>query len=200
MQVAQQIACVIEMRVFIGDYVREGGPLFFIRGPWDGEQRDAITSAVNFASERTMDQDAGFGIRQLVDIGERALSPGINDPTTAVQAIDLIHGLLGKLVEREIPSPFRDVDGTLALIFPRPDWGDYVALACDELRRAGGEQMQIQRRLRAMILDLSEAAPPERRPALVEQLQLLDQHLTEGFFGAERARAQTPSAKGQGPA
>ncbi len=52
-----------------------------------------------------MQQDQGFGLRQLVDVGVRALSPGLNDPTTAVQAIDQLHGLLRRLASKEMPSP-----------------------------------------------------------------------------------------------
>ena len=82
-----------------------------------------------------MTQDAAFGFRQLVDIGERALSPGTNDPTTAVQALDELHDLLRRLAVRSFPSPVRlDEDGLLLLVLPRPSWADYVALAPDEIR------------------------------------------------------------------
>lgn len=198
-EAARASGCVIELRACVGDFVREGAPLFIVRGSWDGSGEGALRASVNFASMRTMVQDAAFGFRELVDIAERALSPGINDPTTAVQAIDQLHGLLGLLVLRPIPSSRRDVDGKLAAILPRPGWSDYVALACDEIRRSGQGQIQVHRRLRAMLFDLLEVAPANRHAPLEEQIALLDRHLDEGFHGPELTRAATPSAQGQGP-
>ncbi len=197
---ARDAGCVIELRACVGDFVREGAPLFTVRGPWDGTAAGAIQASVGFGWERTMDQDAGFGFRQLVDIAQRALSPGINDPTTAVQAIDHVHGLLGRLVLRSMPSSLREVGGGAAVLLPRPGWSDYVTLACDEIRRAGEGQLQIQRRLRAMLIDLLEVAPADRRGPLEEQLALLDANLEPAFRGTELARAATPSAQGHGPA
>jgi uncharacterized membrane protein len=199
-RLASSKGCELTVVPRVGDPVVDGMPLLRSSVGLDEEATERAREAIDIAPERTMQQDVAFGLRQLVDIGDRALSPGVNDPTTAVQAIDFIHGLLGRLARREIPSPFRDVDGTLALILARPGWPDYVALACDELRHSGREQIQVQRRLRAMLLDLLEIAPPDRRQPLVEQLQLLDEYLPRGFQGAEIARARTPSAQGQGPA
>ncbi len=198
-EVARKCGCVIELRACLGDFVREDAALFVIRGTWDGSGEGALRDSVSFGTMRTMVQDAAFGFRELVDIGERALSPGINDPTTAVEAIDQLHSLLGLLVLRHIPSSHRDVDGELAAILPRPGWSDYVALACDEIRRSGRTQIQIQRRLRAMLLDLLEVAPGNRRGPLEEQLALLDADLEASFHGPEIGRAATPSAQGQGP-
>ena len=198
LRVAKETNCIIELRATVGDFVRDGSELFRIRGKWDGKWDKALQDSIGFGPERTMGQDAAFGFRQLVDIAERALSPGINDPTTAVQAIDHIHELLGLLSVRAIPSPPRDVDGKLALILPRPGWEEYVALGCDEIRRSGGDQMQIQRRLRAMLNDLLTIVPDQRRPPLEEQLKLLDAQLDGAFVGPERMRAATPSAQGQG--
>ncbi|MCC7362896.1 MAG: DUF2254 domain-containing protein [Dehalococcoidia bacterium] len=196
---ARETGCVVGLRACVGDFVREGAALFEIRGEWDGTGEASLQESVSFGPERTMEQDAAFGIRQLVDIADRALSPGVNDPTTAVQVIDHIHEILGHLVSRSIPGATREVDGSVVAILPRPGWDDYVALSCDEIRRAGRGQMQIQRRMRAMLVDLLTVAPPGRRGALEEQLALLDADLGDGFADVEAARATTPSAQGHGP-
>lgn len=193
---AAKQGCVIVLEHSIGDFVRKGSRLFSVYGQWDRESEADLMASVAFGLERTMHQDAAFGFRQLVDIAERALSPGINDPTTAVQVIDQLHALLGELVTRDIPSPNRKVDGTLAVVLPRPDWAAYVALACDEIRRAGEAQMQIQRRLRAMLKDLLEVAPESRCPPLREQVRLLDMALERAFAEVERRRAGAESAQG----
>ena len=121
-----------------------------------------------------MTQDPAFGFRQLVDIGQKALSPAVNDPTTAVQAIDLMHDLLRKLATRPFPRGQRcDENGDLRLMFPVMTWEAYVHLACDELRHYGAESLQVMRRLRAMLEDIRAVAPEDRRPVLETQLQLL---------------------------
>lgn len=193
---ASKQGCVIVLEHAVGDFVRDRARLFRIYGPWDRSAEADLVASVAFGLERTMQQDAAFGFRQLVDIAERALSPGINDPTTAVQVIDHLHGLLGDLVARDIPSPNRKVDGALAVVLPRPGWDTYVALACDEIRRAGESQMQIQRRLRAMLHDLLEVAPESRHGPMREQLRLLDMALERDFSSLERARAGAESAQG----
>ena len=125
----------------VGDFVPEGAPLLAI---WSrtGEPlpedlpAGRLAGTVEIGSERTMTQDAAFGFRQIVDIAAKALSPGVNDPTTAVQALHQIHDPLRRLPTRRVPSPFRlDERGEILLSLPRPGWPDYVARAIDEIRQ-----------------------------------------------------------------
>jgi uncharacterized membrane protein len=126
------------------------------------------------AGERTPEQDPAFGFRQLVDVAERALSPGINDPTTAVQVLDQIHDLLRALATRRFPSSARlDESGRLRLLLPRPSWSHYVHLAFDEIRHYGRDSIQVPRRIREAIDDLLTVAPLHRKAELQEQLHLL---------------------------
>jgi uncharacterized membrane protein len=121
-----------------------------------------------------MDQDPAFGFRQLVDIGSRALSPGINDPTTAHLVISEIHDLLRRLGVRRIPGPQRvDDEGELRLIVACHDWGDLVTLACNELRSFGHDSSQVVEALRRMLRDLDTVVPDSRRPAIRLQLARL---------------------------
>ncbi len=150
----------------LGEFVPQGGALLEVHG--EGRTDDeAICSHVHLGSERTMDEDVGFGLRQLVDIAERALSPGVNDPSTAVQVIDQLHDLLRRLATR--PLPPRQVvsdSGRLAVDVPQPGLDDYLALAVDEIAHWGGDVDRIRARLGVMLRDVLEAALPAHQPAV----------------------------------
>ena len=188
----------LELLGAIGDFVPAGAPLLWLGGSWDdravGEARDAI----GIADERTLDQDAAFGFRQLVDVALRALSPGTNDPTTAVQALDRLHGLLRHLSTREIPPRIRRDDaGAVRLVLPRPDWNDFVSLAVDEIRLAGEGQIQIARRLMYMLEDLLLVVEGERQAVLRRELDLVAAGASRAFSdAADSSVAVSPSARG----
>ncbi len=102
-----------------------------------------------------------------MDIAIRALSPAINDPTTAVQALDQIEDLLLRLGQRDLEiGRYRDGDGKLRLVVPFPTWDDLLRLAFDEICFYGATSVQVMRRMNALVADLSRAVPKERRPAL----------------------------------
>lgn len=122
-----------------------------------------------------MEQDLAFGFRQLVDIVERALSPSTNDPTTACQAIDMLHDLLRRLATRHLPTGNRvDLEGSLRLVLPQYGFADFVALTIEEIWRYGSDSVQIPERLRAMLVDLSSAALPEHLELLVRWTDALE--------------------------
>jgi uncharacterized membrane protein len=204
--VARADGLIVQLVPMVGDFVPTGAPLLRV---WfrdatradDGLQA-RLASTVEIGPERTMTQDAAFGFRQLVDVAERALSPGVNDPTTAVQALDQLHDLLRRLATRQIPSPVRiDEDGDVLLYLPRPGWADYVALALDEIRQYGVGSIQVVRRLRYLLLDLEAVAPAFRKAPISRQLRLLDAALPGSFtLHEDRQSASQPSASGQGPA
>jgi uncharacterized membrane protein len=163
---------VIEVVPRIGDFVPCGAPLFHVWGELPG---DELREHVALDIERTMQQDPAYGIRQLVDIAVRALSPSLNDPTTAVQVIDQLHDLLRRLSQRQLPARTRaDGDGALRLIVDRPDFGEYVRLALEEIRHHGASSVQVVRRTREALADCIRIAPPERRFVLREELGLLE--------------------------
>jgi uncharacterized membrane protein len=202
-QALMRLACerdvVIAIEPLVGDFLPRGAPLFKVwgRAKLDLEE---LREHVVVATERTPHQDPAFGFRQLVDVAERALSPGINDPSTAVQALDQLHDLLRTLVRRPFPSPHRvDGNGRLRLILPRPDWEAYVRLGLDEIRQYGEGSLQVSRRLRAILQDLLSMAPGPRRAVLEEQLALLEEATRRGFSTrTEQRLAQRPSTQGHG--
>jgi uncharacterized membrane protein len=203
---AREHDLTVDFLHLVGDFVPHGAPLLAVWSRSAGAPpaelpTDQLASTVEIGLERTMTQDIAFGFRQIVDIAERALSPGINDPTTALQGLDQLHDLLRLLAVRRIPSPVRlDEDGAILLRVPRPDWGDYVALAIDEIRQYGSGSIQITRRLRSLLLDLQAVAPTSRQGPISRQLRLLEAGLAQAFVLEEdRWSAAQPSASGQGP-
>jgi uncharacterized membrane protein len=188
----------LEVLAAVGDFVPSGAPLMQLWGTWDRAAVDAARDAVGIGSERTLEQDAAFGLRQLVDVAVRALSPGTNDPTTAVQSVDRIHDMLRRLAVRQIPSPYRvDEDGRLRLILPRPSWEEYVHLGVDEIRIAGEGQLQVGRRLRQLLEDIASVAPDDRLPVLRHELARLEAGVERSFADAgDRDAAFGPVRRG----
>ncbi|MBF4160147.1 DUF2254 domain-containing protein [Nocardioides acrostichi] len=163
----------------LGTFVVEGSPVALVHAPeLEAEARDqvdrSVCSALELAQERTLRQDVSFGLRRLVDIAERALSPGVNDPTTAVQAIDQLHDLLRRMAVVDPTSPhLHDEDGVLRLVTRPFSFGDYLDLAVDEVAHWGRDSIQIPRRLTAMLDELEAAAIPAHRDAVrAKQVEL----------------------------
>jgi uncharacterized membrane protein len=172
---AAEHGCVLRLAVRIGDYLPEGGDLFQIQGGPDRENQDqdderewrtALGHHIAFDTERTMEQDAAFGFRQLADIALQALSPAVNAPTTAAQVIDELHDLLRRLVTGPPPGGCYHDDGELRLIVPQYDVAGYLRLAIEEIWHYGHDSPQIPGRLRRMLDDLHAVARPEYRPAV----------------------------------
>lgn len=179
----------------IGAFVPRGAPLFEVEGGGDLDE-DQILRGVLIERERSTRQDVAFGFRQLVDIAERALSPGVNDPTTAVQCLDQLHDLLRQLAERPYPTGVHlDDDGQTRLVVASPSWEDHVALALDEIRHWGAGSLQVHRRIRSLLLDLLEVVGPDRRRPLEQQLALLDAR-TEDLPEVERPGAAEVEERG----
>ncbi|MEX1172766.1 MAG: DUF2254 domain-containing protein, partial [Chloroflexota bacterium] len=168
-RIAGDAQVVLEVVPIIGDFVPSGAPLVRVRGDGAVDADDA-RSAFALGSERSMDQDPAFGLRQLVDIAVRALSPGTNDPTTATMVIFRIHDLLGRLGRRAIPGPQRlGADGAVRLVIPVRTWDDHVKLATGEIIDYGGTSSQVVTALRTMLDDLEATVDEERRPVIRRQ-------------------------------
>ncbi len=186
---AQKSDCVIELVPQVGDFVTTGSPLFRIYGGNPDLVADALYQSVAVGQERTLQQDPTLAFRIMVDVASKALSPAINDPTTAVLALDQIHHLLRNVGGRCLDDErVRDATGRLRLIYRTPDWEAFVHLAITEIRHFGSESIQIARRLRAMLEDLVRCLPRERVSLLRQELQLLDRSI-ERFFPEPEDRA-----------
>jgi uncharacterized membrane protein len=173
---------VLAMAWAVGDTVVDGMPLLRVHGGARPISERKLRRLVTLGAERTFEQDPKYAIRLLVDIAIKALSPAINDPTTAVQALDQVEDLLLRLGRRSLSAGgSRDASGTLRLVFPVPSWEDFLVLAFDEIRFYGASSIQVMRRMRALLQALIEHVPPERREALERYLQRLDKGIRRAF-------------------
>jgi uncharacterized membrane protein len=193
---------MIEFVPQVGDFLAADEPLFRLYGGAISIDDRQLRAAVALGSERTLEQDPTFAFRILVDIAIKALSPAINDPTTAVLAIDQLHRLLRLVGLRHVSrEEIFDEAGELRLVFRTPNWEDFVHLACTEIRHCGAGSIQITRRMRSMLENLMQTLQPHRHPELRKQLELLDRAIEEHYaFAEDRALARMPDPQGLGGA
>jgi len=193
---------IIEFVPQTGDFVAVDEPLFRLYSGASAIDDKQLRAAVAIGSERTLDQDPTFAFRILVDIAIKALSPAINDPTTAVLAIDQLHRLLRMVGLRHVSrEEFHDADGELRLVFRTPNWEDFVHLACTEIRHCGAGSVQVMRRLRSMLGNLMDTLPQHRHAELRKQLDLLDREIEGHYqYAEDRALARIPDPQGLGGA
>jgi uncharacterized membrane protein len=197
---AEKARGVIEFAPQVGDFIGSGEPLFLLHDGADAIDERKLRASVVLGDERTMEQDPLFGFRILVDIAIKALSKAINDPTTAVLAIDQLHRLLRSAGRRNLRTDqILDQAGNLRVIFRTPKWEDFVHLAFSEIRFYGAENIQIARRLRAMIVNLTDTLPTQRHSALRKELELLDRTIEKLYILPEDLKlASIPDLQGLG--
>jgi uncharacterized membrane protein len=183
---AERADCVLEMVPQVGDFAAAGDPLFRVFQGGATLPAEALRQSVAVGQERTLEQDPAFAFRIIVDIASKGLSPAINDPTTAVLALDQIHHLLRNVGSRRLDDgQVCDAAGRLRLVYKTPDWEDYVYLAVTEIRQFGGGSIQITRRLRAMLENLIQTLPAERTELLRQELKLLHRAAVRFFTEPE---------------
>lgn len=159
---------VLRMERGVGEFVIADMPLLSVAGDDPGaDVLAALEAAYVIDRQRSIEQDAGFGIRQLVDVALKALSPGINDTTTAVVCIDYLTAILVRVGERSIPSPYRYDAGVLRVIARGPDFATLLADAFDQIRRTGESNLTVLARLIGALALLADVTrDPARRRAL----------------------------------
>ena len=202
LRLAEQTGGFVEVVPMVGEYLSPGRVVLRV-----GHGRAAADPALArrvfvLARQRTIDQDPAFAIRMLVDIAIRALSPAVNDPTTAVQSLDRIEALLVELAPRHPgPSFVVDAGGTPRALVPAPRWADYVELGLVEIRRYGHESPQIVRRLTSLYDRLGEVADAGEQSRLELERRLLREAVARAFpDDEERALVERPDRLGLGGA
>ena len=139
------------------------------------ELRDTIASAIHTGPERTAAQDVAFGLRQLTDVTAKALSPGINDPTTAIHALGHASALLSELVDRDLgPRLLGDDDGDnrIRVVLHRPSFADLLDLAVAQPRRYGAADPAVLARLFQLLREVAwNATDQDQRRCIAEQLE-----------------------------
>jgi uncharacterized membrane protein len=197
---AESSNCVLALVPQVGDFIAAGDPLFRIFDGGEDLSADTLRNSVAIGQERTLEQDPTYAFRIIVDIASKALSPAINDPTTAVLAIDQIHHLLRTVGSRNLGDG-READsrGELRLVYRTPNWEDFVLLAVTEIRHYGRDSIQIMRRLRAMLDNLIETLPEKRAPMLRLELSLLEASAKRIFLDLyDQELAETGDLQGIG--
>lgn len=197
---ASRAQCVIEVVPQVGDFVTVGDPIFRAYGADPAISSADLLKHVVLERERMLDQDPGFAFRIIVDIASKALSPAINDPTTAVLALDQIYNLLREVGLRQLDTGLvHDAAGRLRLVYRTPDWEDFVGLAVTEIRQYGATSTQVVRRMRAMFEDLIPLLPSQRARVLRQELELLESTVECGFsMPQDRKRAGCADLQGLG--
>ncbi|MET4648258.1 putative membrane protein [Streptomyces atratus] len=171
-RVARRQEVVLRLIPRIGDFVVPGTPVLAVHGGALSQRMPRYTISVGV--ERTPQQDLAFGLRQLSDIALRALSPAVNDPTTAVQCLDRIVQLLTAMVHLPLGAvQHRDGAGAVRLVQDGPEWTELVDLAFEEIRWCATRSPQVSRRMLAGMDDVVALAPEDRKGALVRHRELL---------------------------
>jgi uncharacterized membrane protein len=199
-ELARRSGAVVEVLVAVGDTLFDSAPLCHVHGARRPIDDELLRGVFSLGEQRTFDQDPKYAIRLLVDIAIKALSPAVNDPTTAVQALDQIGDLLLRLSRRQLEiGAFSDQAGVVRVLIQFPLWEDFLRLAFGEIRSYGATSVQVMRRMNALIQDLTAAVPSERRGALREWSARLKSSIDSSFsIDDDRREAATPDRQGFG--
>ena len=200
---AREHQCLIVICHRVGDFVPAcaklietyGGTAAGIRA--EGRLRKMLV----LGDERTIEQDPAFAIRIMVDIAEKALSPAVNDPTTAVQVLNHLSDVLRLIGTTDFSrSRWRPDNATrTGLVIPAHSWEDYLMLGVTEIREYGSTAIQVMRRMRAMLEELRDEVRAEHRPAVEEELARLEMTVARTFADSvDLDRANTADPQGIG--
>lgn len=193
--------CLLVFRHTVGDFVPVGAAILEAHGadlPHTVTRR--LAGLVALGVERTIEQDPTFAIRIMVDVATRALSPAVNDPTTAVQVLDHLGETLRMMGTAPSPASVAPREAlTTGVVMPVREWPEILSLAVTEIREYGGTSIQVVRRLRALLEELGELVAPERRTAVEDELRRLDATVATRFAGSvDLDRAVSADAQGIG--
>ena len=200
---ARERDCLIVVRPAVGDFVSQGAALFEVygAGPLDDATAARLLSMIVLGVERTIEQDPAFAIRVMVDIAIRALSPAVNDPTTAVQVINHLGDLLHRIGATDFRAEPARSAGTGRVLVAVRGWEEYLALGVTEIRAYGASSVQVARRLRAMLEELHGAVLPEYRASVEDELARLDAAVALALSSSpDFDRARTADRQGLGGA
>ena len=189
LRLAEQTGGFVDVVPVVGEYLASGRVVLRISGAREDAEPRLVRRVFVLARQRTVDQDPAFVLRMLVDIAIRALSPAVNDPTTAVQVLDRVETLLVELAGRHPgPSIVVDDDGRARARVTAPRWSAYVELGLMEIRRYGADSPQVVRRLTALYDRLGEVAGDGERGRVDLERRLLAEAVAAAFPDAEERR------------
>jgi uncharacterized membrane protein len=184
---AREHACLVVMRHSVGEFVEEGDLLFEVYGdpgPADAAERE-LRGLLALGLERTIEQDPAFALRVMVDVANKALSPAVNDPTTAVQVLDYLGDSLRVIGQADLSAPsWQTGAAKRGVVVPVRRWEDFLALGITEIREFGATSIQVMRRMRAVLEKLMKEVRPEHRAAVRAEIARLDATVAASFSGS----------------
>jgi uncharacterized membrane protein len=193
MDYARSQDAVLCMQRGIGDFAIAGAPLIWLAAykATDAKVDQVLNSLFVIDRHRTIEQDAAFGVRQIVDIALKALSPGVNDSTTAVTSIDYLTVIMTRLASRRLPSPYRYDGEQLRVIAVAPSFHGLWALAFNQIRRSANDKPAVLwRLLRAFDVTAGQTQNSGRRRVLRRHLAVYDEYIRSIEPEADRVRLE----------
>ncbi len=176
-RLARDRKTVLRMERGVGDFVVQNTALVSFaleEDPPDQETIAALNASYSTSRQRTVEQDPAFGIRQIVDIALKALSPGVNDTSTAVMCIDYLTAILARSAPREFPRSCLYEEGELRVITIAPTFESLLAESLDQIRASAEGNVAIMARMLGALETLSDlTVSPRRRRAIRDQVQWL---------------------------
>lgn len=198
---------VIRMETRVGAYIHAGEPLLTVWPAPPQDSRRELAGAIEVSDNRRMLQDVDFAVRQLVDIGLRALGPDVNDPTTAIEITLRLGSLLRTVLSTPLPPPgLQDGDGRVLVQPWNLSHAEYIAHGFDQLRQGCLNHTEVAaailRVLRMLITHVREEDRPELVPALEQQMRMLVESLAErpDLHPEDLARLQSLTSEDSDPA
>jgi uncharacterized membrane protein len=176
-ELARAAGATIRLEYAVGDTLYPKSVVAQVYGAREPIGEAAVLAALRLRPENFYDCDVRFSLRLLIDTAIMALSPAVNDPTTAVEALDQILDLMMRLGQKHETGRVSGADGKPLVIYPTPSWDDYLSLSFDEIRRYGIDALQVVRRLRAALVRLADSLEGERREAVLEYRRRLDEEV-----------------------
>jgi uncharacterized membrane protein len=174
---AKKYLLIVRMEKAVGEFVTRGLPIASITAVPNGKMIRRLNALQSVGHHRTVEQDPGVGIRQLVDIALKAMSPAINDTTTAVMCIDYLSSILVKLAPRKIAPEPGFVNGELVLIPKGPDFGDFLREAFEQIREHATGNVAIYVRLLEALETLACFTKDiSRKQDIAEQVRLVSDY------------------------
>jgi uncharacterized membrane protein len=193
LEAAQELDLVLRLEMTPGDWIQRGATVISVWPAAAGSE--ALTRRLNdcltLGGERSLDQDPAFGLRQLVDVAVKALSPGINDPTTAGDCINrVVQALVAAGHAGQPRSRHADDEGRLRLTERGPSFEDLVSLGFDEIRHHGARTPQVALALADALRTLRALLPPALHDPLATQARLLRETVATIEPAGERRRVE----------
>ena len=192
MHLARDNRTIVRMEQGIGAFMVKDTPLVSLALTYPPAQKtiDALNAAFSIGTHRTVDQDPAFGIRQIVDMAIKALSPGVNDTSTAVMCVDYLTSIIAQLADRQFPPLYYYEDDTLRVVAIVPNFEGLLAESFDQIRSSAEVNLVIVvRMLGALDTICRMTISPSQLKALGQQVQWIAE-LTERSFESSHDRAR----------